>query len=265
MIDPGMRGIDSKRVSERFRRSLASYDREAVVQREVGEHLVALLGDRGDLRSDRVLDIGCCTGAVTEILCAAHPVRTLFLNDLVAECCHYAARRLALRVVDAVETLPGNIETITLPDSLDLVVSSSTFQWVEDLAGCLRKIAGALLPGGYLACSLFGPGTMAQFKELTGIGLDYLSERQLSAVLTPAFEIVHMEEQHRTVRFAEPREILRHIQLTGVGGVGSFRWTPSRLRRFERLYRERYGDRLGVPLDYAPIFVIAKKRETEAG
>lgn len=255
-----MKKAEGKRVAERFRRSLESYDREAVVQREVGAHLVSLLDRCSGLRTGRVLDIGCCTGSVTAMVCTARPVTTLFLNDLVEECCGFAARRLA-RLATAIETIPGDIESTTLPRELDLVISSSTFQWMRDLPGCIDRIRTALASSGYLACSLFGPGTMAQFRELTGVGLDYLASNRLATLLDPGFEIVHIESQLRTVWFASPREVLRHIQLTGVGGVGEFCWTPRRLRDFERRYRQRYGSRRGVPLDYAPIFFIARKRD----
>ncbi len=62
---------------------MESYDEAAIVQNALAGRLVRALEELPDTAFRRVLEIGCCTGVLTEMLCRERQVRTLFLNDLV--------------------------------------------------------------------------------------------------------------------------------------------------------------------------------------
>lgn len=247
-----------QRIVDHFRRSIESYDNGAVVQKKVSEDLLAALADLGCTGFSRVLEIGCCTGSMTESLCRRFAIERLWLNDLVAECCQRTRRRIAGRVEHAIEAI-GDIETLELPQDLDLIISSSTFQWLLDLPGFFRRCAGALDPDGILAFTMFGPGTMMQLRELIGVGLNYPSSEAIQEMLTGDFSLLRVDSSAQTLYFQTPREVLRHIQQTGVGGAGCHSWTPAGIRRFEQEYFARFGNERGVPLDYASICIVARK------
>lgn len=256
-----MNTIDRKKVSAHFKRSISTYDKDAVVQKEVSANLISLLENYSDIHFNRVLEIGCCTGSMTEELCQHRPVKQLWLNDLVDECTHATAERIA-SCVERTHLLPGDISTISLPDNLDLVISSSTFQWIEDLPGIFDRFAEVLNDTGALVFSMFAKGTMQQVRELLGVGLSYLDEKKLADILQPHFNIEHIATSSHRLYLGSPREVLRHIQQTGVGGAGDFCWTPSKLRKFENDYIGKFGNEQGVPLDYVSITVVAKKTQT---
>lgn len=253
-----MKQSDLKRISDHFRRSIHTYDDGARVQKEVGDHLVSLIREYPDISFERVLEIGCCTGSMTESICRAYSLGELWVNDLVPECCEHTVGRVR-DLVATIHSAPGNVESLVIPPHLDLVVSSSTFQWLDELSSCFTRIAEALQEGGFLVFSMFGPGTMYQVKELTGVGLCYTSENALIEMLQRDFAVLNCTSSRYRIFFPTPREVLRHIQQTGVGGVGSFRWTPGKLKKFEKEYAERFGEDQGMPLDYVSIFAVAKK------
>lgn len=257
-----MSAIEYKLVSARFRRGMATYDEAAQVQKGVGDCLVSEIADYPDINFGKVLEIGCCTGSMTHTLCSRYSVHELWLNDLVPECCERAATRVE-SLVGRIEAMPGDIESLFLPTKFDLVISSSTFQWLHHLKNCLTKISGSLQDGGYLVFSMFGPGTMSQLKQLTGVGLCYPEAAEIEDMLKENFILRKFISSRYRIYFDTSRDVLRHIQQTGVGGAGSFRWTPGKLKKFEKEYRERFGEEQGLPLDYVSFAAVAKKRAGE--
>lgn len=252
--------LDKGRIADCFRAGAASYDAAAVVQREIGEELISLLRPwLPEGRVGRVLEIGCCTGVLSELLCRACQVEQLYLNDLVAELCHTAQGRVA-GLCRHGERLPGDIETLQLPSSLDLVVSSATLQWIEDLAGLFSKIHDAMARGGLLAISLFSEGTMQELKALTGAGLAYRHDEQLQAMLGEGFALLAQCRQERRLFFPSLQAVLRHIRDTGVGGVAKAPLGMGSVKELQRRYRERFATEDGLPLTYVSTIILARKK-----
>lgn len=252
---------DKEKIARSFLRGRLTYDQHAEVQRKVGRRLVEMLANYPMIRYDRVMEIGCCTGAMTEMFLARHAVELLYLNDLVPDFYDSVRERFAGRIDDGViAPLFGDIEELELPSGLDLVLSSSTFQWLADLAGFFKKIARSLTDQGYLAFSVFGPGTLAEFKQLTGIGLEYLALGTVLDMLKNDFVVHFSDTQKHQISFLSPREVLRHLQATGVGGVSEFRWSSRTLRAFEDHYVQRFGSPAGIPVTYVTSSVIASKK-----
>ncbi len=255
---------DKKEVAQRFRRSLATYDENALIQKKVSERLVELLHSTAGRDFSRVLEVGCCTGGLTEMLCSRSPMLILFLNDLVPECCE-AAQERARRYLAEVVAIPGDIEEVLLPRSLDLIVSSSTLQWLANYPAVLAKFADALTERGYLVFSLFGRGTLQEIQELTGRGLPYLALEHLCALLGSHFDILSSQTCEDSLLFQGPRDVLRHLQATGVSGLGNFRWSPSGLRAFEEDYRRLFTSGGKVRLSYVSHFLVARKKGQGGG
>jgi malonyl-CoA O-methyltransferase len=251
--------LDKQLVADSFRASGATYEENATVQKEISRQLVRFLQGCDCIDSTRVLEIGCCTGILTELLVESLPVNTIYLNDIVQEFCITAAARVAGRVSLA-EPLPGDIETCALPRDLGLVVSSATFQWMADLPTLVRKIHHVLGDKGYLVFSIFGPGTMGEIRALTGRSLSYHSPEELTAMLQDDFRICSLQSETRVLHFPSVRAVLHHIRETGVGGIGRSKWMPGRFKEFERQYKSRFATDRGLPVTYASTFVVARKR-----
>ena len=254
------RKIDKQKVARSFLRGKSTYDSHAKIQHKVSKNLVERLSLYPHIQYRRVLEIGCCTGNLTEMLLQNFSTEALFLNDLVPTFYEQVADRISHFKESEIIPMFGDIEALELPQDLDLVVSSATFQWLNDLPYLFSRIAEALQDGGYLAFSIFGPGTLQEFKEVTGIGLEYSSVGYILDALEERFSIEEQESNSDQLFFSTPREILRHLQATGVGGVQEYRWTPSKIRNFEKTYYENHGSSAGVPVTYISSYVIASKR-----
>jgi malonyl-ACP O-methyltransferase BioC len=252
--------LSKERIAHCFRQAIATYDLHATVQRRIGERLLDLAGQFPDIRCERVLEIGCCTGTLTELLCRRYPVGALFLNDLVSDFAQVVMARIPPDKALDIRPLFGDVEALSLPHDLDLILSSATFQWLADLPAFLPRLANALNDRGFLIFSIFGPGTLTEFTELTGVGLNYRSPEQIAGLLARHFNL----EQTVTIRdqlfLPTPLAVLHHLRDTGVGGVRQYRWTSSTLKRFEQEYLIRFGTPQGVPVSYTSTYFIARRK-----
>lgn len=252
--------LNKERIAHCFRQAMATYDLHATVQRQVSGRLLALAGQIPAVSYERVLEIGCCTGLLTQMLCRQQRLGTLLLNDLVPDFAASVRARIPGDRMPNLQLVFGDIETIPLPDRLTLAISSATFQWLADLPGFLQRLALALREDGFLAFSIFGPGTLTEFTELTGVGLDYRTPEQISGLLEREFILEQMVTDQDRLWLPTPRDVLHHLRATGVGGVRHYRWTKAGLRRFEQEYLARFGTAGGVPVTYASTCFIARKK-----
>ncbi|MBU1568778.1 MAG: methyltransferase domain-containing protein [Proteobacteria bacterium] len=254
--------LDKELVANCFRASAATYEESAIVQKEISRQLIAILQRFTRIDYLRVLEIGCCTGNLTEMLSKSAHIDSLFINDLVPDFCACTEDRIAEQV-GQLHSLPGDIEKTLLPKNLDLVISSSTFQWMVDLPGLIENIAAALNEAGHLAFSIFSPGTMGEINILTGRGLKYHTNEELCAMLTDHFQIINVHSEKKCLFFPTVRSVLRHIRETGVGGVEPNRWNLRKLKDFERRYAGQFLSEDGFPVTYISTFIIAEKKKRD--
>lgn len=254
-----------ERVAHCFRQAMATYDLHATVQRQLGERLLDLAGRFTDINCQRVLEIGCCTGMLTEMFCRRYPVGTLFLNDLVSDFEPVVLEKIPKNRRPAIRPFFGDIEALPLPRDLDLILSSATFQWLSDLPAFLPRLASALNDNGFLVFSIFGPGTMAEFTELTGVGLPYRDPEEIAGLLARHFILEHTVTMQDQLILPTPRAVLHHLRDTGVGGVRAYRWTSSSLKHFEQEYQTRFGADKGVAVSYLSTSFVARKKKPPVG
>ncbi len=252
--------LDKDRIARCFRRSLLTYDDAAVVQNKLAKRLIRALDILPDTAFSRVLEIGCCTGSLSELLCAKKPVETLYLNDLVSDFEGGVLKRLSTFTSPYFVPCFGDIETRPLPSDLSLVISGATFQWLSDLSGFIARLGNDLQTGSYLAFSMFGPGTLKEFSTLTAVQLQYQTDKDLLSLLEQDFIIESFDCYTDQLFFPSVREILNHIRATGVGGVSEYQWNKKKLRVFEERYLAEYGTEKGLPISYFSSCYVARKR-----
>lgn len=253
-------GIQKDRVARSFLRGLKTYETEAVVQKRVNERLIGRIEEVGRTRYERILEIGSCTGMFSHLLNERFRPSVFFLNDLVPEFYQTVLKKLNENRPDRLYPLFGDIEHLELPADLDLVASSSTFQWLDDLSRFYPKVKWALNSEGLFAFSMFGADTYYEIKELTGAGLDYPSFTEVLDQVSRDFQIIHADVNRDLLHFDHPRDVLNHIRSTGVGGVGGFSWTPRRYERFIEEYIAGFSTEQGVMLSYTSYLVIGRRR-----
>ena len=167
----------------------------------------------------------------------------------------------------------GEVAAGVFSSSFDLIVSNASFQWFEDLAAALlgfKQLAStktkatqedaAILGQGYsvLAFSSFYAGHFAEVKELTDVGLNYLTKKKVIESL----ELCQLDYQvffdEELQYFNSSVELFRHLHVTGVNGIAATPLSAGSLRRIMREYEERFTEKMGVRLTWHPYYVIAK-------
>lgn len=130
-----------------------SYDRISGPQAAWGQEVLERLPLRGD---ERVLDAGCGSGRVTEMLLERLPHGEVLGVDQSRSMIEAARARLGdraqLQVCDLLE--------LELAEPVDAVLSTATFHWIGDHERLFARLRGALRPGGRLVAQCGGEGNI---------------------------------------------------------------------------------------------------------
>ncbi|QHH97911.1 malonyl-ACP O-methyltransferase BioC [Acinetobacter dispersus] len=244
--------INKALVAQRFAKAGQSYVEHAVVQKQISAQLFEYLKVYCPQSLNSVLEIGCGSGNLTHLFESYFQVEQLYLNDLYADVDQHFLNLKHLN------WLIGDVEQLTLPQSLDAVISSSALQWMIDLPALLQRVYAALKPNAYFCFSTFGADNLTEIKQLTGQGLNYVGLESLKRQLEQQdFEILLIQQDHKQVYFDHPKSVLQHLKATGVTATAqSHRWTKQSLQQFYLDYQQFY-DMQGFRLTYHPIYVIA--------
>jgi trans-aconitate 2-methyltransferase len=141
----------------------STYDRVADPMTRWGAVVLDRLVLHGD---ERVLDAGCGSGRVTEMLCERLPRGRVVALDGSPSMVNQARKRLARfapRVSYAVADLGGPPLPIARR-SLDAVLSTATFHWVPDHDRLFANLAKVIRPGGRLVAQCGGAGNIASIR-----------------------------------------------------------------------------------------------------
>lgn len=135
-----------------------SYDKVADPQTRWGAEVLERLPLQGD---ETVLDAGCGTGRVTELLLGRLPRGRVVALDFSAGMLAEARRRLA-RFGEQVEFVQADLgQPLPVAPQVDAILSTATFHWVMDHDALFANLAPVLRPGGWLVAQCGGFGNVA--------------------------------------------------------------------------------------------------------
>jgi len=150
--------ITTQKVRESYDRRAAFYNVASSMQR----HLAAKLADvvyQDGIGFSTILDIGCGTGYFAEELKKSGYV---YLGcDISLGMLKQAAIKTAVYYIQA--------DAIRLPFKngfFQTVVSSSAYQWVDDLKSAFAEVAGVLRCGGRFYFTIFNKNTLWQLQKV---------------------------------------------------------------------------------------------------
>ena len=136
-----------------------TYDRVADPMTRWGNAVLDRLPLTGD---ERVLDAGCGTGRVTEVLAERLPNGHVVALDGSAAMVDEARDRLA-RFGDRVSYVVADLGSpIPLDEPVDAILSTATFHWVPDHDALFANLAAVLRHGGWLVAQCGGVGQHRQ-------------------------------------------------------------------------------------------------------
>jgi trans-aconitate 2-methyltransferase len=232
----------------------ATYDRISAPQTAWGREVLERLPLAGD---ERVLDAGCGSGRVTEMLLRRLPRGRVVAVDASPSMAASARERLGaavdVRVMDLVE--------LELEEPVDAILSTATFHWIADHPRLFSRLRATLRPGGRLVAQCGGEGNVRRTREAAQAaggeepfapymeGWDgpwnfspagLAQERLLAA----GFREARCWLVPVTVQPPEPREFLRTVNL----GTHLMRLPEDLRERFVDAVHERVGE--PYTLDY---------------
>jgi len=143
----------------------AQYARGASFVPKLGEAALAWLAPQP---GERILDLGCGDGALTQKLCEAG-CEVVGVDASAAQVAAARARGLDARCADG--------EALDFCAEFDAVFSNAALHWMKNAAAVLKGVRRALRPGGRFAGEFGGKGNVAQVQaaihaELAARNLD---------------------------------------------------------------------------------------------
>jgi trans-aconitate 2-methyltransferase len=141
----------------------ATYDRVADPQTRWGRAVLDRLPLEG---TERVLDAGCGSGRVTELLAERLPNGRVVALDASAAMIEAARARLAA-FGDRIEYVVADLSRpLPLEQPVDAILSTATFHWVPDHDALFVNLAAVLHPGGRLVAQCGGVGNIASVRRV---------------------------------------------------------------------------------------------------
>lgn len=141
----------------------STYDRVADPQTRWGRAVLDRLPLDG---TERVLDAGCGSGRVTELLAGRLPHGRVVALDASTSMVDAARARLA-PFGDRIEYVVADLgRPIPLAEPVDAILSTATFHWVPDHDALFANLAAVLRPRGRLVAQCGGAGNIASIRRV---------------------------------------------------------------------------------------------------
>ncbi len=266
--------IDKKKVMRSFGRQAGEYDGGSGIQKRIVMRLLEQLRTEA-VTPVRLLDIGAGTGNLLHRLQGIYPGSCRVGIDIAPEMGRKAREKAGRE--ENLHFIAADAELLPFADRFfDVVLSTSTLQWLNSLDISFAEAFRVLAPGGVFCFALFGEGTLHELKDSYRLALDasgrgnidrshlFFSVKEVEKALVKAgFDspLSHREiflEMHDDVP-----ALLRSLKKIGAGnasplppqGLGGRRV----MHELFEIYRDNYGIDTVIPATYEVIFALATK------
>ncbi len=137
----------------------ATYDRVSDPQVAMAARVLDRLPLDGD---ETVLDAGCGSGRVTELLLERLPEGRVIAVDQAESMVEHARERLGDRAL----VLRSDLTELSLAEQVDAVFSNAVFHWIADHPLLFERLNAVLRPGARLVAQCGGEGNIAEFHRI---------------------------------------------------------------------------------------------------
>lgn len=220
---PNPQKIFDRRAVSKNRSRVSAYNGEHdFLFEEVGHRLIEKLGVVKRL-FPRVLELGCRSGQIKNNIGPKHGGEFYINSDIST-----AMARLAgpPQLVTDEELLP------LTDDCLDLVLSSLSLHWVNDLTQALAQIFRCLRPDGLFLGALLGGDTLSDLRQSLATAVNpetsevfpriapFVQVRDLGDLMQRiGFTMVVVDVDHITVDYPDPFDLMNDLRRMGEGNA----------------------------------------------
>ncbi|MCR6651904.1 MAG: malonyl-ACP O-methyltransferase BioC [Cellvibrionaceae bacterium] len=254
--------LDKRRVARSFGEAAGTYDQYAHIQRRVAQDL----REWCSASNKPVLDIGCGTGYMAELLAKTFADGELLLADLAQPMVQLAKQKLP-----AANGLVADAEALPLGEaSLGGIVSSLAFQWCHDLRRVAREAYRVLQAGGELVFSTLGPDTLQELKKAwqnvdsyTHVNHFHAPDAVRKALEAAGFVQIQLQRYPLVAQYDALMPLLRELK-----GIGAHNINPGsrpgltarrQLLQLEEAYERCRNADGKLPATYDVLLVRARK------
>jgi malonyl-CoA O-methyltransferase len=272
-----MGSIDRSRVRRSFDRQAVFYEETVVVQKRVRENILRQLREDEHREAPRcILDVGAGTGELLRAVRNLYPDAFLAGVDLAPAMGRTAMGTLRGR--GGALLVEGDAESLPFADcSVDLVLSTSTYQWLNTLQKAFSEALRVLSPGGMFRFALFGGDTLRELRlsYRRALKAPPVQERDrthhffslqdvASALTTVGFSSCRVESCIEREFHPDVSSLLRSLGRIGAGNaslISDRRGLAGRTVMMEmmELYCREYGCSSGIPATYEVIYGKGRK------
>ncbi len=259
-----------QRVARSFSMAAQRYDTVAGLQRQVADQLLAM-----DFcsRHGAVLELGCGTGYVTWQLAQESAIERIWALDIAPGMVNYARHR---RAHDKIHWLVADAHHLPyVTGSMEVVCSSLTLQWCEDLPRICAEVARVLKAEGCLQFATLGVDTLWELRQAWSMVddhqhiNDFLPLDRLQTALQPHFGRLRWVNDRIVLHYAQLTELTRQLKLLGAGNhnraAAPGLMGRTRLLRLQQAY-ESLRDRQGrLPATYDVFYLQASEPRNRVG
>jgi trans-aconitate 2-methyltransferase len=240
----------------------ATYHRVSGPQVEWAERVLERLPLRGD---ETVLDAGCGTGRVTQLLLDRLPHGSVVAVDSAPSMVEHA--RAALDHARST-VLHSDLVELELDEPVDAAFSNAVFHWIGDHDALFARLHAALVPGARLVAQCGGSGNVARFHAAATEVADEEPYAEHLAGWEGPWNFAGAEETAERLERAGFAEVRTWLDPHPVmpPDLSVFIRTVCLGYHLERLpeeLRDRYveavGERSGPEIDYVRLNIDAKK------
>jgi len=238
----------------------STYDRIADPMFRWGAVVVGWLELDGD---ERVLDAGCGSGRVTEVLLPRLPRGHVVALDGSPSMIEEARNRLA-RFGDRVEYLVADLgRPLRLEQHVDAILSTATFHWVRDHDALFANLGAVLRADGQLAAQCGGAGNLTTVAQaLCELGVNPFASKTFPTpeeteerLRRNGFEDVSCWLHEEPTTFDSREELETYLATVVLGDQVQDR-TPEDARAFVAAVAERLPR---LELDYVRLNIRARR------
>lgn len=249
-----------------FERAARRYDAVSGVQQIMARRLTTLLsGD--DPVPRHVLELGCGTGHLSELLTSRFPRARFLLTDLSRAMLERSRGRFPAKRARALHwlQLDASQPAWGVKSRFDLVASNAMVQWLDDLDSHLMTVARHLRPGAAYLVGGFGRDNLPELAEAlarldVAPNIGHSQVELARACAAAGLRMAGFRTEHIPREYGGAEEFFDVLRTMGASRYpGDEPLGPGALRRLMRAYAERNRSPRGVWATWSSWYALLRR------